>query len=232
MRPGPLLLRALVGAVVAVVVGIAAGFGLRVASVVTAFDVRAIHYLALNREPGVTELMRGFTWLGGTVLAAVVLAVAAGAAYWRTRQPRWPAFFAGTIAGAVGLDNLIKLVVDRPRPHFHRLTDIAGSSFPSGHSATGAAMFLALAYLATRGPRGTVPARFIWAVAITITVVVASSRVYLGAHWPSDVAGGMLLGAYWTGVMASLTRARAAPGGDETAEPGGSGALRGPGVPR
>jgi undecaprenyl-diphosphatase len=81
-----------------------------------------------------------------------------------------------------------KYVLDRPRPSWpDPITMTASASYPSGHATAVATATIAVAMLARR-------AAVTWAC-LVIAVAVSASRVYLGAHYLSDVAGGMLLGA-------------------------------------
>lgn len=97
------------------------------------------------------------------------------------------------------VDQLAKRLVARPRPGASLITvtrHLGDPSFPSGHVVFYCSYFgflFALAYLhRTRAPR--LAALAMLATAIPV-VLVGVSRVYLGAHWPSDVLGGYLLGA-------------------------------------
>jgi undecaprenyl-diphosphatase len=171
-------------------------------SAITQIDREVIQQSVEIREPPLTRLMHFCTFLGGS-LFVLVLGAAGAIVYIIDRQRRWPVFLAWTIVGSVGLDNLLKMLVDRPRPDFHRLTDVSGSAFPSGHASAAAALFLALAFLLTRRmKRGRA---WVWGIAAVLACLVAISRVYLGAHWPTDVIGGLALGGFWTGVMAKAT---------------------------
>lgn len=85
----------------------------------------------------------------------------------------------------------IKWIYDRPRPPLS-LVDTTGSSFPSGHSVAAAAITLALVIvLVPAGPKR----RNLELIAAAFAVVMALSRVYLRAHWLTDVTAGAALGA-------------------------------------
>ncbi len=75
-----------------------------------------------------------------------------------------------------------------------------GYSFPSGHAMGSTVVLGALSYLAVR-----TTTRWQWkaawlALAWTLIAAIALSRVYLGVHWISDVAAGVVAGALWVGV--------------------------------
>jgi undecaprenyl-diphosphatase len=116
-------------------------------------------------------------------------------------------------AATIGLAALInggaKLVVDRVRPDL--LPPIVvepGYSFPSGHSALSMVAYGIVAVLFAR-QRGLPRWLRVVGVALAAALVVSIgiSRIYLGAHFPSDVLGGWLLGAVIVLLFASATRA-------------------------
>jgi undecaprenyl-diphosphatase len=194
----------LVAALGAVLVTWAAGTFITATPDVLAWDRSAIRWVAAQREPALTDAVRSLTLFGNSTVVITVLAAAALVTFLRTRRASWATFFFATATGTLVLDNFVKFLVQRPRPDFARITDVAGSSFPSGHSAMAAALFLSLAFgamLWLKG-RGSVVT---WVLGALAAVLVAFSRVYLGAHWVSDVVGGLSLGAFWTGAMARVT---------------------------
>ncbi|OLT18582.1 hypothetical protein BJF78_00060 [Pseudonocardia sp. CNS-139] len=107
-------------------------------------------------------------------------------------------------AGSIGLFNLLKVLLDRPRPPLlGQLVAAENESLPSGHATMAVAVVGSLVALAwaARGPAARVAmvtAAAAWAAA------VGGSRVYLGVHWFSDVVAGWLVGAAWLAVCGAV----------------------------
>jgi membrane-associated phospholipid phosphatase len=120
----------------------------------------------------------------------------------RRRCPQLAAMLIVAAVAALGLELFLKALVDRPRP-----VDIGfGASFPSGHvvaAVTGWGLAPATLLVLTGRRR-------VWAgslvVAGAIVVVVGISRVFISAHWPSDVLGSILLGVVFLAVAESSIR--------------------------
>lgn len=131
---------------------------------------------------------------GGEHAACWLLTCAAGAAVDRRRRTDWRRA-AATIGGTYLLNTALKLVIRRRRPELEDLPALISTptklSFPSAHSSSS---FAAAAVLRPLLPR--VPLR---AAAATM----ALSRVYLGVHYPSDIAAGALLGTLTGRLVAS-----------------------------
>lgn len=166
------------------------------------FDLPALRFLVEHRDPLLTSAMTAITFLGGTAFVAAVFVTIAVVAYLRAHSMRLTLFALASALGPLALDDLGKVLVDRPRPNVAPLVDAFGSAFPSGHATAATALFAALAYvLARRLPR--LVAVGTWAVAMLASALVAMSRVYLGVHWPTDVVAGMALGGAWVAVARS-----------------------------
>jgi len=102
-----------------------------------------------------------------------------------------------------GLSEIQKFWVARPRPDLEpHLVVVQTRSFPSGHAASSMIFYLTLA-LALAG--GTRWARLAAAGAILLSLLIGTSRVMLGVHWPSDVIGGWAFGLLW--VLVALVPA-------------------------
>ncbi len=143
-----------------------------------------------------TNLLDRLTDLGGTTVVVVLVVAVAGLDYWRHRNANVILFLAAVLIGVLLLNNVVKWIVDRPRPDVPHLVGTAGSSFPSGHSASAAAAWFAVALVL--GRHWTRRGRAILAaVAALATVAVAASRALLGVHWLTDVVAGVMLGWGW-----------------------------------
>jgi undecaprenyl-diphosphatase len=114
------------------------------------------------------------------------------------RERQWLVTLALTVAGGMLLNEALKLAFHRARPHFDDALDVLGSySFPSGHTADSTLFYGVLAaYLfarsTQRGARMGVVAGAVLAIGM-----VAFSRVYLGAHYPTDVIAATCSSSVW-----------------------------------
>ena len=96
------------------------------------------------------------------------------------------------------LNWVLKAVFARARPEIvPHLREVVSSSFPSGHALTSAAVYLTLGALLMRIAEGRLAKYYCIAIAMFVTFLVGSSRVFLGVHYPSDVVAGWLVGMSW-----------------------------------
>jgi undecaprenyl-diphosphatase len=174
-------------------------------------DPRVETWVLAHRTGWLTSVMKTVTWLGSTAVIVPLLLFIAVVLIARRRDWRSPALLTAAVAGAVALYDIVKPAVGRPRPppglwigHY------SGGAFPSGHATQTIAFYgmLAIVFSTRRAPRFRALA---WTGAALITLVVGASRIYLGAHWLTDVLGGYALGAAWMALVVAvslLTRGR------------------------
>lgn len=145
------------------------------------------------RTPVLDRVMVLVTMLGDAlVLAAVAITTVAWLA-WRRRWGVAVAFAVATLL-PLGFVPLVKTALARDRPLADLYTGVDLFSFPSGHATNSAVLYGLLAVLiAVPLPRGRR-----WPVIVGLAglaLAIAFSRVYLQAHWPSDVIAGLLFAA-------------------------------------
>ena len=145
----------------------------------------------------VQEMARDFTALGGVAVLLLITAAAIGYLRLIGKKQAAVAVLIAVIGGQV-FSTLLKMGFDRARPDLvPHGSFVYTASFPSGHALMSAVTYLTLgALLASVHSPARVKAYFL-AVALILTLLVGVSRVYLGVHWPTDVAAGWSVGAAW-----------------------------------
>lgn len=145
----------------------------------------------------VEEALRDVTALGGFTVLTLVTVVAAVLLVFHARRRQALIFTATVIAAQLSCE-LLKTFYDRDRPALvSHGSHVYSQSFPSGHSAMAAAVFLTLATVIASLETRRATKILIYALAVAGVLGVGFSRVYLGVHWPTDVLGGWVLGACW-----------------------------------
>jgi undecaprenyl-diphosphatase len=143
------------------------------------------------------EMFRDFTALGGVgVIVFITLGVAGYLAL--LRKHRTVLLLAIAVVGGLLVNTLLKLGFDRPRPDLvPHGAYVYTASFPSGHAMLATATYLTLGALLARVLPDRRTKFFVLTMAVVLCLLVGFSRVYLGVHWPSDVAAGWMIGAAW-----------------------------------
>ncbi|TXH74453.1 bifunctional DedA family/phosphatase PAP2 family protein [Thiobacillus sp.] len=152
------------------------------------------------RTPWGDKLMVFVTELGdGVVIALVAVTVWA----WLMWRKRWRAakYWAAAIGFGQVASTMIKLVLQRPRPLADLYDGLSTYAFPSGHAAMSMVAYGFLAVLIA-GQLARPRRWIVYAVAALLISGIAASRLYLGAHWLSDVIGGLSLGFAWVCLLA------------------------------
>lgn len=167
----------------------------------SAIDRGIFDYLQAVRTPSLDALMVGITQLGDTL---PVLLVSLSVAAWLVHKRAWHPllFFSLAVGGGALLNSAMKLILQRSRPLDLYPTGVDAFSFPSGHTTSNALLYGFLVVMVCK----ETSVRFrLWTAATALGLVglIAFSRVYLGAHWASDIAGGLTFAAAWIALLAT-----------------------------
>ncbi len=198
--------RLLLGVVIFVLVGWAAGA--LWTSVVGSGELEAMRDIVGERSAGLTAVARGVTW-AGSAFVLVPLAAISCFVLVRGGLPREAFAVAVSLAGAMLISDLVKLLVSRPRPPVEHLQAVTGASFPSGHATQASAFWFALVLVLPAAGVTPLVTRLAAGFALAVVAAVALSRVYLGVHYPADVVAGVLLGTGWAVFVARSVRGTA-----------------------
>ncbi|MGC5168568.1 phosphatase PAP2 family protein [Luteimicrobium sp. DT211] len=172
-------------------------------------DEPVLAWLVDHRTTAATHVLTAVTDLFGAVVLPAVVAVGCLLWWWRSHDWWRPALLAGALAVQAVLALVLKAVVARPRPPDLTQTvpgAVVTHSFPSGHTMAAATLTTALVCLlgVSRG-RSTA---WWWAAsscAVVVTALVATSRLYLGYHFVTDVVAGAAAG-FAVGVLVVVPR--------------------------
>lgn len=141
-------------------------------------------------SPAFIAFMQAVSWIGGGTPRWIIVILLCGVV-WRWCGPRCAVALGGASLFSNLASSLFKLGFGRARPDLIEHLDHQTSfSYPSGHATSAAVVYLLLAWLAP--PRWR---PFAWALALGVIALNAFSRIMLGVHWASDIAGGTMLGA-------------------------------------
>jgi undecaprenyl-diphosphatase len=197
----------LAGALLAVVGTVAfAALGEHVREGATqSFDVAVLRWVDAHRTNALTRAAVELTYLGTGIVVLTVVGVAA-LLLWHTQHQHSARLLLAAVAGNILVNAALKLVFNRPRPTvFDWQIAAASTSFPSGHAMSATVCYGTVAYLAARLQKARWARALTLGGAIVLILLVSTTRVYLGVHYPSDVIGGVIVGLAWAGFcMATL----------------------------
>lgn len=158
------------------------------------------------QSPGNDRIAEGVTFFGSHVfIIPATILITAG--LWRKGHWISAVLFSGSVVGGFGLNALLKIAFARQRPDlWPALVTEKTYSFPSGHATMGTVFYGGLAAVVLHLSRRPVIRDAALVFATTAILMIAASRVYLGAHWTTDVTGGILVGLFWVSVCSTGTR--------------------------
>lgn len=160
------------------------------------FDGVVIWLVRYYANPALDSIMLAVSDLGYGYPFIFLLFVVLGTLIFYRRRLELMSFVLSMGGGAV-LNVLLKHLFARSRPDLFRVVEEVGFSFPSGHSMVSLCFYGMSAFLLSRYLKSW-PARFaVFVLAGLLTAAIGVSRIYLGVHYPTDVAAGFIAGGMW-----------------------------------
>ena len=150
----------------------------------------------------ITPIAKVITEFGGVVilisLATILLLV--------IKNKKTGALILINLGIATLLNQILKHIVQRPRPIEHRIIDQSGYSFPSGHSMVSAAFYGFLIYLIYKNVKNKY-VKWLSILGLSMLVIlIGTSRIYLGVHYTSDVIAGFLISISYLIIFTSIIK--------------------------
>ncbi|QSE90222.1 phosphatase PAP2 family protein [Rhodococcus pseudokoreensis] len=172
------------------------------------FDQSILDSAVEERTPWLIDVVTVITHSGGTVAAWIVSTVLTVVLLLQDRR-REAVLVAGAMLSGLAVMTALKNLFERQRPPLpDRLVEISSFSFPSGHAMMTAILASVVVAVVLR----IVLVRHVRSTLVFLLVLyplaVGLSRVYLGAHWMTDVLAGWAFGALWAAFWILLTRTR------------------------
>ena len=169
-------------------------------------EILASVALRSGRDSGaLISLFQWITWLSDSAQRTMMVLIAAAWLLWKARRRAALVIMVVPILAGV-TNSLLKEIFARTRPDIvPHLDNIGNLAYPSGHASNAMAFFLLAALvLAIKRP-------MLWrSLAVALALLIGTSRIVLGVHWPSDVIGGWLWGAAFA-LIGCWTVMRAEP---------------------
>jgi len=166
------------------------------------FDDAVIRAVQGMENESLTSVMKFFTFIGSSLMAVILSVLAFFFLMVVLKHRSELIMFLVAVGGSEVWNLLLKHIIQRARPNTHRLIEITGYSFPSGHSMAAFSLYGAFAFLVWRHIPFLAGRIAMMAAGIALTLMIGISRIYLGVHYPSDVLGGYLASAAW--LMTSI----------------------------
>lgn len=161
------------------------------------YDTAITDYIISYRSPQLTSYFKFMTNVGDTYGYLIVLTVFLLVSLIVFK--RWKYIVQATLILALATisNMMLKRFIDRARPGIEHLVSVETLSYPSGHAMSAMAFYGFLIFLVTKFNINKFMKYLLIAVLITVILSIGISRIYLGVHFPSDIAGGFIAGFIW-----------------------------------
>ena len=164
------------------------------------FDEIIISFIQNLETPFLTATMNFFSYIGSGSFINIIVVLGVVILYFVLHYRSEILLFIFVLIGSHYIFRFLKEIFHRARPDLHRLIEIGGYSFPSGHATNAMTVYGILSFLSWRHIPTSWGRKLLILFSTIMILTIGFSRIYLGVHYPSDVLGGYFAGAFWLSV--------------------------------
>src|SRR3954447_21483678 len=168
------------------------------------FDQTVISFIQDFESPTLTPIMKFFTYIGAFPSVFVIFLLACFFLYFVLKHRIELLLFGTVVIGTPIINQILKQFFHRVRPDLHRLIEIGGYSFPSGHAMNAFTVYGILTFLLWRHINTRLGRTVLIMISSIFILMIGTSRVYLGVHYPSDIIGGYFASGFWLAITISF----------------------------
>ncbi|QBP42307.1 phosphatase PAP2 family protein [Paenisporosarcina antarctica] len=161
------------------------------------FDKVIIAFIQSLQTPFLTVTMTFFSFIGAGSSINFIAVVSVIFLYFFLHHRLELLLFILVLIGSHYLFRFLKEIFQRVRPDLHRLIEIGGYSFPSGHATNAITVYGILTFLLWRRIHKPMGRTLLLLFSTLMILLIGYSRIYLGVHYPSDVLAGYFAGGFW-----------------------------------
>lgn len=165
--------------------------------IIETFDMKIIDGIQEMKEPYLTSIMRFFSYIGNTVSVMIISLIILVILYIVFKQRKELILFIIVLVGSTGFNLLLKALFQRERPTLYTMIEEEGFSFPSGHSMAALSLYGIVSFLLWRHIPKKMGRVVLILTSTAFILIIGFSRIYLGAHFPSDIIGAYLFSGFW-----------------------------------
>ena len=165
--------------------------------ILASYDTAITDYIISYRSPTLTSYFKFVTNVGDTYGYLIVLGMFFLVSLFVIKRWKYVAQATLVLALATISNMMLKRFIDRARPGIEHLVSVETLSYPSGHAMSAMAFYGFLIFLVTKFNTHKVTKFLLIVILVVLVLSIGISRIYLGVHFPSDVAGGFIAGFIW-----------------------------------
>ena len=159
-------------------------------NIINTIDISVYNYISQLINQKITSLMLIITFFGSAVVF-ITLTIAFILLFKNKKNAKYASI---NLIFIFVLNRILKFIIARPRPNVLKLVYEKGYSFPSGHAMTAMAFYGFLIYLTYIKVNNKILKHFLITILSVLIVLIGLSRIYLGAHYTTDVIGAFIIG--------------------------------------